>query len=224
MRQKTPGFWEGPYPGSLDPIKAEQKLSDLLSLGVVVFVDLMEDEEFNEKTEASYKPYWDLLSRLAQKKGVDVHREQFHIPDQNVPESQDKMLEILDFINSYVENGKLVYVHCAGGHGRTGTVAGCWGMCRGNMPPVLDIVLKSIKAKRNHDSYLSGYASPETKYKFLFFPIGQIALNHFSERDLRNVTVENNVIIKDEPLGWTCEVLETKTKKEILSAISIMRI
>jgi protein-tyrosine phosphatase len=33
---------------------------------------------------------------------------------------------ILDAIDEALDSGETVYVHCWGGHGRTGTVIGCW--------------------------------------------------------------------------------------------------
>ena len=36
------------------------------------------------------------------------------------------MVTILDAIDDAVERGRIVYVHCYGGVGRTGTVVGCY--------------------------------------------------------------------------------------------------
>ena len=71
------------------------------------------------------------------------------------------MMEILNFINSFVDKGQLVYVHCAGGHGRTGTVAACWLMCRG-LAGGYENALSIIEAMRKDDPYLSCRPSPET--------------------------------------------------------------
>jgi protein tyrosine/serine phosphatase len=43
-----------------------------------------------------------------------------------VPDSTDTMRSILDAIRSCVRKRPAVYLHCWGGIGRTGTVAGCW--------------------------------------------------------------------------------------------------
>src|ERR1700704_2776764 len=40
--------------------------------------------------------------------------------------SRDEMVSILDVIDAEHAIGNAVYVHCWGGHGRTGTVVGCW--------------------------------------------------------------------------------------------------
>lgn len=36
------------------------------------------------------------------------------------------MQMILDTLDSAMESGHTVYLHCHGGRGRTGTVVGCW--------------------------------------------------------------------------------------------------
>jgi HD domain/Polymorphic toxin system, DSP-PTPase phosphatase len=47
------------------------------------------------------------------------------IRDVSVPQSPDKMREILDTIDAALSAKRIVYVHCWGGVGRTGTVIGC---------------------------------------------------------------------------------------------------
>jgi ADP-ribosyl-[dinitrogen reductase] hydrolase len=157
----------GPFPGSQDHAKAKVKMSDLLDIGVVAFVDLMEDGEFNFKSESEYDPYSGMLENLADERGMKITRKQFHVRDQDVPQSNETMMDILNFINSFVEKGQLVYVHCAGGHGRTGTVAGCWLMCRG-LADGCDFALKTIEFARQHDEYLAGHDSPENENQIQF--------------------------------------------------------
>jgi protein-tyrosine phosphatase len=43
-----------------------------------------------------------------------------------VPERPQVMVEILDEIERRLDAGGTVYIHCWGGIGRTGTVAGCF--------------------------------------------------------------------------------------------------
>jgi ADP-ribosylglycohydrolase len=47
------------------------------------------------------------------------------IRDVNVPESPSEMVAILDAIENALKAGHVVYAHCLGGVGRTGTVIGC---------------------------------------------------------------------------------------------------
>ena len=47
---------------------------------------------------------------------------------------RDEMREILDLIDSELAAGGVVYLHCYGGIGRTGTVVGCY-LVRHGTPP-----------------------------------------------------------------------------------------
>lgn len=172
----------GPFPGSQDNAKAKTKISQLLDLGVVAFVDLMEDGEFNFKSESEYEPYECALEEISSEKGIKITRKQFHVRDQGVPNSNESMMDILNFINSFVENEELVYIHCAGGHGRTGTVAGCWLMCRG-LASGYDSALKIIKHQRHHDEYLSSHDSPENENQRQFLAYWEKSMSHGSGRN-----------------------------------------
>jgi protein-tyrosine phosphatase len=91
----------------------------LLSAGVTVFLDLTEEGEYGLK---AYEP---LLREEADALGCSVVYRRISIPDMQTP-TRDEMIEILDTIDTALEAGHVVYVHCYGGIGRTGTVVGCY--------------------------------------------------------------------------------------------------
>ena len=70
------------------------------------------------------------------------------------------MTTILDAIDSSLDAGEPVYVHCWGGVGRTGTAIGCWLLRHGLAEPsnVLDVLthLRKQDQERRHRM------SPET--------------------------------------------------------------
>ncbi len=68
------------------------------------------------------------------------------------------MREIQAFIDGHRERGRLCYVHCWGGRGRTGTVAGVY-MIRRDLAKLDDFV-DVIRERRRFDS--GGGRSPET--------------------------------------------------------------
>jgi hypothetical protein len=50
----------------------------------------------------------------------------FPIPDRKVPRCNEEMKDIIDSIYGIWENKtNRIYIHCKGGHGRSGLVAGC---------------------------------------------------------------------------------------------------
>lgn len=92
-------------------------LDSLLDAGIRTFVDL---------TQASdpLQPYEATLQEAAAARDLDVTYRRFPVPDMGVP-SPETMASILSFIAGEVAEGHKVYLHCLGGVGRTGTVAGC---------------------------------------------------------------------------------------------------
>ncbi|MFP3853183.1 MAG: fused DSP-PTPase phosphatase/NAD kinase-like protein [Anaerolineales bacterium] len=57
--------------------------------------------------------------------GIEVTYRRFGIPDMQVP-SVNKMADILDLLDSGMEDGRKIYLHCRAGLGRTGTVVACF--------------------------------------------------------------------------------------------------
>lgn len=106
----------GEYPISLEPVESRVKLLVLLEVGVRIFVDLTSVDD-------GLLPYDELLEELS--KG-EAKRFSFPVPDLGVPESPEFTRSILDVMDEHLAAGRVVYVHCWGGIGRTGTVIGCW--------------------------------------------------------------------------------------------------
>jgi protein-tyrosine phosphatase len=107
----------GEYPGDQDETLARAKLGALLDAGVTNFIDLTEPHEL--------APYERQVAELAQARGGEVKYHRLPIQDVSVPNSATVMREILDQIDAALDDGGVVYVHCWGGIGRTGTVVGC---------------------------------------------------------------------------------------------------
>jgi hypothetical protein len=108
----------GEYPSDADDDAAKRKLEAVLNSGIRSFIDLTE-------THDPLEPYDGLLAEVARDLGVDVTYRRIPIQDMGIP-TPDVMTEILGTIESEIAAGRPVYVHCWGGIGRTGTVAGCW--------------------------------------------------------------------------------------------------
>ncbi len=106
----------GEYPGDADPRRAERKVNLLIDHGVRTFIDLTE-------TRDPLTPYAGCVQRAAAARDLDVRYEPFPIPDMSVvPDAAYDV--VTEMICEGVRRG-VVYVHCWGGVGRTGTVAGC---------------------------------------------------------------------------------------------------
>jgi protein-tyrosine phosphatase len=101
----------GAYPG--------KRLDELRAAGVDFILDLTQDDE----PLAAYD------ERLAR----GVRRRRIPVRDFSCP-SQEEMTAILDVIDEALGAGRVVYVHCRGGIGRTGTVIGCHLVRHGATP------------------------------------------------------------------------------------------
>lgn len=122
----------GQYPSDLDPKVAAAKLEVLTGLGVQVFINLMEPQEKNYDG-IEFDSYEPLIREIAARRGIKVEFARFPIRDLDVP-SPDTMRQILDQIHSANARRQIVYVHCRGGIGRTGTVVGCYLVEEGLSP------------------------------------------------------------------------------------------
>ena len=109
----------GEYPGSITHDEAVKKLRSLLDSGVDHFIDLTETKE-------SLEPYDQIAKEEARLLEKEVQWERHPVVDVSIPQSPEQMTRILDAIDSALDSGDTVYVHCYGGVGRTGTVVGCW--------------------------------------------------------------------------------------------------
>lgn len=108
----------GAYPGAkFDEDQTRQRLYKLLAAGVTSFLDLTRPGEL--------PPYEKLLREQASL--TDMETAYIHMPieDMGLPDVEH-MKAILDAIDAQINQGRVVYVHCYAGIGRTGTVVGCY--------------------------------------------------------------------------------------------------
>ena len=111
-------FAAGEYPSATDPVEAAARLRALLRAGVNHFIDLTRLGEL--------PPYLESAKEEADRLGLCLGWERHPIVDLSVPSSPEQMSGILNAIDTAMDDGQTVYLHCWGGVGRTGTVVGCW--------------------------------------------------------------------------------------------------
>ena len=116
----------GEYPGANDEARARARLELILRAGIVSFIDLTEPIE-------PLRPYTDLLTEFERELRVQCRYARLSFRDGGVP-TGELMTEILATIRAELDERRPVYIHCWGGIGRTGTVAGCWLIEQGRSP------------------------------------------------------------------------------------------
>jgi protein-tyrosine phosphatase len=100
----------GRHPCAWGQEEASAEVAHLLAQGVTLFVDLTQEGEL--------EPYDHLVPS-------GVRYVQRPIRDFSVPAKED-LVTTLDVLDSEIDAGGLVYVHCWAGCGRTGVVVGSW--------------------------------------------------------------------------------------------------
>jgi rhodanese/phosphatase family protein len=107
----------GEYPGAKTPEKAAAKVRLFVEAGVDSIIDLTTPRD-------RLASYHDALQLAAKQAGRTVQHFAHPIPDMGVigHEGYDR---ILARIRDEMDSGRMVYVHCWGGKGRTSTVVGC---------------------------------------------------------------------------------------------------
>lgn len=153
----------GRFPGTPDQDESASLLGRLLDVGVRVVINLQDAEERGSNGRL-FPDYVPILKKIADDRGVTVEAHRFPIRDMNVP-TASQMQEILGAIDRAGTAEQLVYVHCWGGHGRTGTVAGCW-LVRGGAS--CDDALQAIEHARRGDAHLARNPAPQTEEQRAF--------------------------------------------------------
>ena len=143
----------GEYPGDRYETPARAKIGALLDAGVTTFIDLTEPHEL--------APYERHVEEMARARGMGVKYRRLPIQDVSVPKSAAVMHEILDQIDAALDSGGVVYVHCWGGVGRTGTVVGCHLVRRGMTGD--EALARVAELFRHMEKYSRRRRSPETE-------------------------------------------------------------
>jgi len=114
----------GCYPSGQTPDSAAAKINGLIKAGVTDIVCLMETTETNHDG----KPFQDYVPparEAAAAVGRELRWSRHPIVDGAIT-TPETMVTILNKIDGAIARGGIVYLHCWGGRGRTGTVIGCW--------------------------------------------------------------------------------------------------
>jgi len=109
----------GEYPGTRDDAQTRHRVQGLLEAGVSFFLDL------TEVGEAHLKPYYPFVQFEAMRHNREVQYLRMPLRDMDVT-TPIRMTRILDTIDGALAAGHVLYVHCWGGTGRTGTVIGSY--------------------------------------------------------------------------------------------------
>lgn len=145
-------FIVGEIPASMKEDETIAKLNGLIKVNVNVVINLMEEDEKNYENKSfyDYAPYLN-------KHNVETHR--IPIKDLSIP-TIETMRKILSIVQDSIRQKKVVYLHCWGGVGRTGTAVGCFLL--NNSLASKENVLETINYLKRTTS-IDKRQSPETE-------------------------------------------------------------
>ncbi|MCO7222947.1 dual specificity protein phosphatase family protein [Pleionea sp. CnH1-48] len=144
----------GSTPVSYESYASKQYIKHLLDMGVRTFISLQEEDEVARKPFAFYH---DALQRLAEERGVETTFIRVPVMDGTVF-NDASIVHLLDMIDAANKRNQIVYIHCLAGHGRTGTIVGCW-LARHGLRG--EDALNKITELRSHDPYLREKKCPQ---------------------------------------------------------------
>jgi len=144
-------FLAGCYPGSANAAQAAAKVTGLIEAGVTQTISLMEAEELDFSGRA-FVDYCPLLQEKADQLGRPMECSRHPIRDGFVP-SLTGMRGVLDRIDGALSRGGVVYVHCWGGRGRTGSVVACWLIRHGFAMPAQAVSRLQELTAHNHAAF-----------------------------------------------------------------------
>jgi len=129
----------GAYPASDDDDETFELISSILKMGVRKFVCLQSEYQANAPVQAwrsgeALRPYYDDVQEIVAQKDVIQEFEGFNVVDSkdlsfdHCPiidcgvTDDSKVLALAQKLVCDLARGEVIYLHCWGGHGRTGTV------------------------------------------------------------------------------------------------------
>ena len=148
-------FMAGAYPAVPYSDEATRTLlSRLLDRGLRCFINLAQPGEAPD--------YQRLLHEQASWLGLTAHCHAFPLETAPIIELA-RMSAILDQIDSALEQGQGVYVHCRAGIGRTGAVVGCFWVRRGLSGPQALEQIAALRADLTAEPPHRGMPSPDSQ-------------------------------------------------------------
>jgi hypothetical protein len=109
----------GEYPIAIREEDGLRKLAGIVAAGISHFIDLTQPRD-------PLDPYEPMLCKVVDPSRHVLGYDRFAITDMGIPDTPNLMNAVLDHIDDLLSKNRVLYIHCWGGIGRTGTVVGCW--------------------------------------------------------------------------------------------------
>lgn len=140
----------GHYPGAPEQEEHRAKVAGLVACGIRRVINLIPEHETG-RNGLSFVSYLPELQEFSARAGTSVECVRMGFADGSVP-NRELMSRILDAVDASMASGEPLYLHCWGGHGRTGTTVACHLIRHGHTPQEAIERILSLRAglPRNH--------------------------------------------------------------------------
>lgn len=146
----------GWYPGADNLGLLSNSIDALIATDRNVFVNLTMNIEKNTLFN-----YTDIVTAKV-KDPIFIH---YSIDDCGLPKDIDSYHELINLLHFLIKQNRKLYIHCRGGHGRSGLVSACLLIHMGyTNNEALDLVSKAHKTR----DYIPDYPCPQTEEQVLF--------------------------------------------------------
>lgn len=182
----------GSYPSS------EKDITDLIDLGVILFINLVSKEE-----KSTLKDYKNIINKYKGEKNIEYIN--FPIPDNKYPNNAYDFYKLIHYISNRIKyinirNNEKVYIHCKGGHGRSGMTA-CFILCLlYNITPEISIkyITDCHKNRVNLKKKWINSKCPNSKRQrfFIFKSFVKISINNDKENNLYGLNISSEYPIR----------------------------
>jgi protein-tyrosine phosphatase len=140
----------GWYPTPNNDGMLSNSIHALLSTGRNTFVNLVSMEE-----RSSLFDYTSIVMRHVSNP-IFIY---YEIPDQRLPSDLNSYRELIQHLHTLVNEGRRIYIHCRGGHGRSGIVAACLLIHMGYSSEEALVLVSNAHKTRE---YIPDYPCPQT--------------------------------------------------------------
>ncbi len=155
-----PGYFlAGRYPVS-SPVE------EIVRAGLAKFLEAGFNSFFDLTRPGERLPYLPELKLEATRYGIAVDYQRFDFQDWGLP-AHERMVSLLDAIDSALAAGRKVYLHCWGGIGRTGMAVGCWLVRHGSSGEQALIRLNKLYSTAEQSQHFSRTPETEAQVKFI---------------------------------------------------------
>lgn len=140
----------------------DSSIEAIVNIGCNVFVNAVPLDE--RRGEFNYVPY--VKERVPDAIFID-----YYIEDGGIPAEPKSFTALIQRLHALYKEGKRMYIHCVGGHGRSAVIAGCLLIHMDYQPDnVLEILSKAHEGREHPSVFSCPHTSKQSEFIRTYSP------------------------------------------------------